>query len=241
MNDQMAATSPQAPETGAGGGADTGVTAPDAGEQESETFEALIRGRWRKDFERRVQGIVSERLKSHKACEARLRRFEPVLSRLAEGCGLRAGTMDELDPEQLLHVLDERQAAADRRLADANARLERVRTQAEQARALYPDFELSRELDNPVFAGLLAADVDAQTAYELVHQDEILLEGMRYAAERAGAQLADAIRSGALRPVENGVGATGASAVQTDDPRALTHEQRAALRERVRRGERIVF
>lgn len=227
---------------GEAAGADTGETAaPDAGEQTPETFEALIRGRYRKDFERRVQGILSERLKSHRASEERLRRFEPVLTRLAEKYGLPTGDAGAPDPDALEQALSSEQTAEDQRVATVHARYERAERQAEQARALYPGFELSREMENPVFAGLLAADVDAQTAYEVVHKDEILLGGMRYAAEQAGAQVAEAIRCGALRPVENGVGAPGAASVQTEDPRALTHAQRVALRERVRRGEQIVW
>ena len=50
---------------------------------------------------------------------------------------------------------------------------------------MYPDFDWKRELASPQFGRLVTAGVDGQTAYEIVHRQELLKAAMAYAAAQA--------------------------------------------------------
>lgn len=209
---------------GTAAGSDTGEpsAAPDAGAQkqdaavpsgsaaEAETFDELIKGRFKRDFDQRVQSILRERFKTGDAEMERLRK---------ENADLRGQT-----PEQ-----------------DVRQSFERLTAQAEQAKSVYPGLDLRRELKNPTFTKLVMNGIDAKTAYEVAHRDEILRGGMQFAAHRAAQQVASAVQANVSRPAENGLGAGAPATVQISDPRSLTKQMRRELKERVRRGEKIYW
>ena len=101
-------------------------------------------------------------------------------------------------------------------------------TEAEAVRRRYPEFDLERELEEPAFARLLNSGVDPRTAYEVVHHEELTGRSERLARNAA-------------RPQENGLGSGSIAAVTKPDPRALTRQERKALRRRAARGEEIVW
>ncbi|MEA4964875.1 MAG: hypothetical protein VB055_03490 [Oscillospiraceae bacterium] len=106
--------------------------------------------------------------------------------------------------------------------------------QAEAAKAAYPDFDLRQELRAPRFAALVLGGVDAKTAYEAVHHEELLRRAMAFGVRQASIKLSSAQMSG--RPPENGGQAASVSRV---DPRSLTRQQREEIRRRVlEKGER---
>lgn len=111
-------------------------------------------------------------------------------------------------------------------------------SQAEETAASYPDFSLSREMENPQFSAMVFQGIPVQTAYQALHMDEILTNAMHYAAGKARAQVASSIRAGAGRPPENGA-AGRQPASHRFDPRSMTPEESRQLRERVYRGEKI--
>ena len=94
---------------------------------------------------------------------------------------------------------------------------------------MYPDFDWKRELASPRFGRLVTAGVDGQTAYEIVHRQELLQAAMGYAAEKTRSEMARAIASG------------GSRTVTRSDPRSLTSRELAAIRRRVQDGEKIRF
>ncbi|MBP3410078.1 MAG: hypothetical protein J6M10_03685 [Clostridia bacterium] len=59
-----------------------------------EDFESLISGRYKQDFERRVQGILQDRLKNSRERESRV---APILEMVAEQYGMDASDMEKLD------------------------------------------------------------------------------------------------------------------------------------------------
>ena len=205
---------------------DTGEpsAAPDAGAQkdaaavpsgsgaEAETFDSLIKGRYKRDFDQRVQSILRERFKAGDAEMERLRR---------ENAGLKEAARPSEE--------DMKQSFA------------RLKAQAEQARSVYPGLDLRQELKNPVFTKLVMNGIDAKTAFEVAHRGEILRGGMQFAAQRAAQQVASAVQANVSRPAENGLGAGAPATVQISDPRSLTKQMRKELRERVRRGEKIYW
>ena len=109
---------------------------------------------------------------------------------------------------------------------------------AAAVRQMYPAFSPEEELRDEDFCRLIAAGVDARTAYEVRHREELLRQAMRYAAERAAGQAARSIASGGRRVREN---RGGSSCVSRPDPRKLSSEELADIRRRVQGGEKIRF
>lgn len=177
-----------------------GQAAPDAGEQDD--FAELIRGRYKAQFDARVQKILDGRLRGLRQENARLRR-----------------------------------ETEERRQAQAGALL-RLQAEEERIRQVYPDFDWKRELTSPQFGRLVTAGVDGQTAYEIVHRQELLKAAMHYAAAQTRSEMARAIASGGSRAAEN---RGGSRTVTRSNPRSLTSRELAAIRRRVQDGEKIRF
>ena len=183
------------------------------------------------EYNGRMQETVRARLKGAKDAEETLRTLEPVL----QGMRKQAGVED--DAALAGHI---RERAAKRK-QQLQAHLQSMMRQSEEIRRVYPGFDLTRELRDPRFARLTAPEsgVDVRTAYEALHREEIAPAMMAFAAKKAQEKLAGAVRSGGLRPPENG--SQGAAAVLQDDPRSLTKKEREDIRRRVRSGEKIVW
>lgn len=182
------------------GAVEGGQAAPDAGEQDD--FAELIRGRYKAQFDARVQKILDGRLRGLRQENARLRR-----------------------------------ETEERRQAQAGALL-RLQAEEGRIRQVYPDFDWQRELASPQFGKLVTAGVDGQTAYEIVHRQELLKAAMHYAAAQTRSEMARAIASGGSRAAEN---RGGSRTVTRSDPRSLTSRELAAIRRRVQDGEKIRF
>ena len=182
------------------GAVEGGQAAPDAGEQDD--FAELIRGRYKAQFDARVQKILDGRLRGLRQENARLRR-----------------------------------ETEERRQAQAGALL-RLQAEEGRIRQVYPDFDWQKELASPQFGRLVTAGVDGQTAYELVHRQELLKAAMHYAAAQTRSEMARAIASGGSRAAEN---RGGSRTVTRSDPRGLTSRELAAIRRRVQDGEKIRF
>ena len=179
---------------------ETGETALDAGEQES--FESLIRGQYKAEFDARVQKILDGRLRGLRQENEQLRREKTARKESAR---------------QAFSRLSEEEAAV---------------------QAVYPTFQWRKEIQNPTFGRLVASGIDARTASEVVHREEVLRQAMSYAAKRAKEQTSRAIASGALRVRENG----GRNVTVTrNDPKGLSSEDLANIRKRVFDGEKIRF
>ena len=116
--------------------------------------------------------------------------------------------------------------------------------QAEAMREVFPGFDLRAALDDPAFARMTAPDVGirVEDAWYALHRDEIQSAAMQVAAQRTAQMISDSIRSGRMRPSENGTRPQGAG-VTGFDYRAATPAQRSALKKRIReaasRGEKL--
>lgn len=118
--------------------------------------------------------------------------------------------------------------------------------EAEGLKEKYPDFDLMREIRNPLFASLISSKNEAtrlslQAAYEACHVEEMRQMAARQAAKTAEANTLHAIRAGAHRPREAGSGAEAAVAPGKIDITRLTRNERRELERRAERGERITF
>lgn len=124
------------------------------------------------------------------------------------------------------------------------AHMAALQQQGEALKSIFPSFDLARELQNPVFARMTSPSggISVEDAYYAVHRQEIQRSAMQAAAQKTAEQMANAIRSGQGRPVENGTQAQAPS-VTTFDYAHASKEQREALKRRIReagaRGEKI--
>ena len=129
-----------------------------------------------------------------------------------------------------------RSISADMRIREHFVRLAR---QAEAAKERYPDFDLAREMENPVFARLTAPGVgiDPETAYEVVHGRNLRRQQRSEDIRR----ITRAVASGSLRPDENALTGSQAAPGIATDPRNLSPQARRDIRRRVEKGERVTF
>ena len=199
----------------------TGVTAlekpeqaPDAAvpepmEDPNASFDALIKGKYKPQFQAIVQDIVRKRLAGKDPEGAG--QEEPAVTQDAPPRDHAA--MEDLT--QKLRELDQRSRA--------------WRQDAQKVKALYP-----------AFVNLLGSGVDLRTAYEVVHNHEILPAAMEYAARTVEAALAKKIAAGTNRPHENGM-SVRSSAYLKGDVSKFSKQEVDAIARRVARGERVSF
>lgn len=233
-------------------------------EEEKPSFDALIKGDYKEDFENRVRAIIDRRFKTVNAELASVRPIMALLRQryeIEDGAGaakavLKALRNDEaywsagadevgMKPEQYRRLMQaEAESRELRALLNSQQTRERsaelyraLNEQYSQMRERYPDFDLREELRrNPRFGMLLERGIDMQTAYQVCHQDELLSQ----AAQNAENQTLSRVRANRARPNENGSG--GAQPVKlSSDPSKWSREQFREVGRRVSRGERIVL
>lgn len=141
----------------------------------------------------------------------------------------------ESENKQMKEAMENRQRQDQNRKA-----YEELVRQSDEVKQIYPGFDLRTEMNNPKFGRLIANGVDARTAYEVVHRDEIQPAMAQYIAKKAEEKILNHIQSGAKRPAENGASSQSATVVKTDVTK-LTKEDRAEIARRVQRGEKIRF
>ena len=244
---------------------------PEGEEAETETFEDLIKGRYKDDFHNKVKDIIDRRFAQSnaqtKGLEERLNSYGPLMEALAGKYGT------ENDPEKILKAIEEdssfyedealergitvEQLKSIKKIERENARLkeqmdaENNRKKADEiyqgwlkqeseVKEIYPDFDFRTEAANEDFAALIKNGIDLQTAYEVVHKDEIITGAMAVTAKRVKQQVADSIRANGNRPVENGISAGSGKTIKSDVNK-LSKADRDEIERRVMRGERISF
>lgn len=231
-------------------------------------FEALIKGEYKDLYDQKIQDTIQRRLKGTAETVSRYNELSPVLDMLAGKYGVDANDAKALAKaieedssfyedealergvtvEQLKQIKAmerenaalraEREKAENQRQADAlySSWME----QAEKVKQVYPGFDLSGELQNEQFRALLRSNVPIQTAYEVIHKDEILPAAMQFTAQKISEKVANNIRSGQARPAEGAMGARSSVIVKSDVSQ-LTRADRDEIDRRVARGERVVF
>lgn len=223
-------------------------------------FEALIRGEYKEQYNKRVQDTVRRRMKGTQDTVDKYNAMVPLMELL----GSKYGTTDiaaltravEEDNGLWEQEAAERGVSSDQlrqqkklerdikmmeqRLEEDNRRkaYEELHRQTEDLKNVYPDFDLDTELQNAQFTKLLRSGIDPRTAFEVVHKDEIIPAAMQWAAQQTKAQVANAVAANAARPKENGVSSQSASVVKTDVSK-MTGAEIRAIRERVMRGEKV--
>lgn len=192
--------------------------------------------------------------------------LNPILDVLYKKHGVDAGDVDGLlkaieaddsyfEAEALEKNMSVKQLKEVRKMEQENAQLRqqmqeqqtkqnadklyaRWMTEADDAKKVYPGFDLATEMQNQKFLDLLKSNIDVRTAYEVLHKDEIIPAAMQFTAKTVESKLAKKIAAGGQRPAENGMG-SGSPAIVKSDPSQWTRADRDEIRRRVARGEKI--
>lgn len=237
-------------------------------EERQAQFDALIKGEYKDLYDAKIQDTIRKRLKGNEATVAKYNALAPVLDLLAGKYGVDANDVNALskaieddesfyENEAMEKGLTVEQVKAVRKMERENAALKAEldarkaslaardalaewTRQGEQVKGIYPGFDLAAELQNPQFRQLLQSNVPVQTAYEVVHKDEILPAAMQFTAQKVTEKVANAVRAGQRRPAEGAMSGSGAVTIKSDVSQ-LTRADREEIARRVARGERIVF
>jgi hypothetical protein len=231
-------------------------------------FEKLIKGEYKDLYDQRVQDTIQKRLKGTKETVEKYEALSPTLEMLARKYGVDASDIKALnkaieeddtyyEEEALQKGVTVEQLKEIRRMERENAdlkkqmqeqeRAERAKkqysewfSQADQAKQVYPSFDLRQEMNNPKFRDLLNANVDVRTAYEVIHKDDIIPAAMQFTAKAVEEKITKKIIANGARPMENGTSSQSASVVKSDVSQ-LSKADRAEVMRRVARGEKISF
>lgn len=235
------------------------------------SFEDLIKGEYKAEFDARVQEIIRNRFKQNGEMEEKLNSMNPLLEMLG-----KKHNVDPTDIEQLTRIIGDDDSLYEEEAMQRGMSVETLKAvkqmereneqlkqreqqsiaeqrmhehfgglarQAEAVKQLYPSFDLMTEMQNPQFARLTApgVNVDVRTAYEVVHNAEIQSAGMQVAAQKSAERVANAVRANGTRPMENGMNSQQTASPVKADPRTLTKADLAEINRRVARGEKIAF
>jgi hypothetical protein len=178
-------------------------------------FQALIAGPYRREFEEEVN-----------------RRIQDAVQRSQSG--------DTPEADVSARMEDVRESAL--REAALRQHFALLTRQAEELKRTFPDFDLMKEMQNPVFLRMTApgTGVSVKDAFYALHGEDIQRESMQYAAAQAGRRIAASVQAGASRPIENGI--RGSAPVSIGfDIRGMNKKQREEYRRRIHSGEIINF
>lgn len=221
-------------------------------------------------YEERLKGQMDRRFKGHKEMEDKLAAAQPVLDTLMAKHGV--STLEELQAaidedasyfedaaneagltvEQYKRIQQlERDNERMRQAEEHRAQREGVQRaaqqwmqQAEMLKQRYPDFDLQREINDPVtgerFVSLLrSGEIGVDVAYQVVHMDELMTGAITQAVRTTQQKTINNIRARGMRPSENGSGGGSAGTIVKKDPSKFTRADREEISRRVARGEMI--
>lgn len=240
-------------------------------QQSKATFDEILKDpAYKSEYDKRVRRAVTGRLK---ASTKRMEALSPVIDALGRRYNINlndpAGAdyealaksfladdaMIEQEAEELGYSVEQYRevVAKDQRIAELERRERQAaderewaarEAEAEALREIYPNFDLSTELENDQFCKLFAAleysgfKGAMKQAYEAAHREEIMAGAMNYAVKKTKEKVSEAIRSGQKRPAENGNASGGQAKI---DPSGMSAAQIEDVRRRVMRGERVDF
>lgn len=207
-----------------------GQTEPTQEDLDAE-FEALIKGKYKSQYDKRFQESFDRRHKDYKQTQETLKGMEPMLDMLRQKYGVKdlkdlqkAIVEDDsyyeteaaergISVEQLKYMKQiERENAKFRQQQEESRQQEAAREKVNRwiqqeagMKNQYPAFSLRAELQNPDFEQLLLSGVDVETAYKVTHMDEIMGGAMNYTAKKAVEKTVKGIQARGNRPDEAGI------------------------------------
>lgn len=232
----------------------------DVGDPDAD-FDELIKGKYREQYQNRVNSAINKRLKGN-AKEAET--GKKIMNAVAMRYGLTDADPDALlnaiesdknlfddaaakaglSPTQYKRMMELEQEKATRDRQTEQRRKEelkeqysqQINKQAAECKKLFPNFDIGKELQNKEFADLLRAGIDVTKAFRTVHMDEIMSGGMKMAMQRGTEKVAAAVRQNARRATEGGAGNSPAVSLKVDYGK-MTDDEFQKYVEQVKNGE----
>lgn len=236
----------------------------------AQSFEELIKGDYKEEFNKKTQAIIDRRFKETKGLQEALQSHNSILSMLSDKYGVDASDIaalqkaiedDEsfyeqeaiekgLTVEQLKEV--KRLERENKAFREAEAEAER-KAQSDQIYAKWieeaenlknkyglTDFSLEQEALNPDFTRLLSSGISVESAYKAIHMDDMIGGAMMHTANQVKTQMANSIQSRQSRPSENATSPSSSQIFKTD-VNSLSKKDRDEIDRRVMRGAIISF
>ena len=227
------------------------------------------------EYNKQMQSVVQSRLKNAKTAEETLSKLAPVIEVVARKYGQDPANVDydalvksvndddayyedkalemgvsletakRIDQQERDHARQQREEARNLEEQKLRNHFMRLEQQGEALKQVFPNFDLRTELQNPVFARMVAPGtgiMSDEDAYHAVHRKEIEAAQSQVIAQRTAEKISNAIQAGSRRPDENGTSGQSPS-VTTFDYSKASREQREALKREIRaaaaRGEKL--
>lgn len=226
-----------------------------ADEQTAQTEAAPARMSWDEimkdpEYNQHMQDIIKARLKDEKAT---LETLTPAIKHLAQEHGLDPENVDytalvkavtgEYEDKalemgvskQTAMELDRQQRTLEQQKVQNH--ISKLEQQGEAMKAIYPDFDLRKELEDPRFVRLTSPSVglSVEDAYYAIHRREIQARDAKMTQQQTAQAISNAIQSGTHRPDEAGT-RSQAPSVSTFDYKNATPAQRKAIKDEIRRA-----
>ena len=154
--------------------------------------------------------------------------------------GVSVETAKKIDQQERDTARQQQQEARTLEQQKIQQHFAKLEQQAEEMKKVFPNFDLRSELQNPNFVRMTSPNVgiSVEDAYYACHRKELQTAAMQVAAQKTAQKISNDIQAGNRRPSENGTSGQAPS-VTTFDYRSASPEQRAALKARIRSGEKI--
>ena len=202
------------------------------------------------DYKQQASAMMEKRVAKSRKAEQDMEALLPALKKYAKDNGLDPENLDMVAIGKHLNGDYEAKAmemgvseetAMEMDIQDRQeqqrqfaAHISKLEQQAEAMKQIYPDFDLRKEMQNPVFLRMTGpgVNVPVEAAYYAIHKDEIQKATAQVAARKTAEMAANAVASGSVRPNEGTMNQASAP-VAARDYRSYTKQEREALKKRI--------
>ena len=154
--------------------------------------------------------------------------------------GMDVDTLMQIKGMEQENRLLEEQMRAQEEEKQRQMEFAKISQQADELKAIYPEFDLEDELQNETFAKMLHLGFSVKNAFESTHIDELNAIQAEAIASKATEKVANSVRANAKRPSENGLKSQPGAKVN-NDIKSLTKEELDDYIARASKGESISF
>lgn len=206
-------------------------------------FNKLISGEYKEQYQSALENALSKRLKTSNKRLAENEEFKTRLQPVFEILADKYSIEDSSDVDAIISAAENELLPDNERIElEFRERFEGWLREAEETKRTYPNFDFEYESSNPqtgeAFRNLLNSGVDVETAFTVIHRNEIMGSAMQYAYKTAKQEMADSRTSRLSRPSENGTSSHQSSAI-IDDITKLKPAERRKIKAAVSRGEKV--
>ncbi len=200
------------------------------------------------EMNRRMQETVRASKKKLQAAQTALDALSPALKAIAKEHGMDPENIDyvtlakhmsgEYDakalemglPKETVIKMEQQQRITEDTLNRQH--IEGLIQQGERMKAIFPNFNLWKEMENPQFRRLTArgVNVSVEDAYHLIHRRELELAQAQIVEKKATERVQNTIRAGAARPTESGASSQAPSVTSRDWKHATPEQLQAQAR-----------